>query len=853
MSGPASILSTVDNQPPGPHLDAFLALQRDALWSVDESLAVVYFNEPLRFLWKEQCGQRVNRGDNALDFAPDGEREEWSAGYQRALQGESVQLSWTVLADGEPRHLEVRLCPVVNYARTVGVAAHAYERADVTPSARSQPPLRRGVDPASVAKTAFLAHISHEIRTPLNAIVGMTELALGTELTHRQAEYLRIVKSNSDALLQLIGDILDFSKIEADQMVLDSVRCDLHEVLRAAVDSVAVQAHQKKLLLQFRVGESLRAVRTDPTRLRQIIVNLVSNAIKYTHEGSVRVSLDDVAADQDKAKIRIVVEDTGIGIDPRDHATVFSRFYRAAVTHSGRTSGTGLGLSITRSLVTLMGGRIGLRSRLGRGSTFTVEIPMELASSTEAMAIGNARVLVASTDDTGLTKALQEAGAEAHRCANGHEVLDALFREGMFDSVVLHPSLENPSAVTVASLIRENLRFASQFIVWWAPDGDAPSGAHLFDNAFYDLPEDLGTLALEVLPVPTLIDSELPESWLQRPARILLVEDSLDGAAAARGVLEREGHKVMVAYNGEEAVALYQTGTYDLVFMDVSMPEVDGLEATARIRAAEAVGRLSRTPIVAVTAHATDVAQRRCIRAGMDDFVTKPISGERINIAVRQHVRLEPQMLIVDDSVERLADLRDQLAKFGARVTEARTGHAAVELCNEHRFHVVIVDLETSSLDAFELGRRIRGVAGYGDTPIIALTEVQDRVDNFFDVRFDAYLEKPVEHLALVDLVRELLIREDQASLAPSIDDLVPTFLEARSRDVVELTEALELRDFETARRIGHQMKGCGTPYGFPLITELGMDLERAAADENVDAIVKAATALSALLAEAAG
>jgi len=848
MTGSTSILTNVDKEMLEPHLDAFLALQREAFWSVDENLEVVFVNEPLRFLWKEQSGRRVRRGDAVLDYAPTGEREVWSEAYQRALQGESVRLSWTVVAEGETRQLEVRLCPVVKFARTIGVAAHARDLLDEGTEGQSQTPLRRSVDAASVAKSAFLAHISHEIRTPLNAIVGMTELALGTDLNGRQAEYLRIVKSNSDALLQLIGDILDFSKIEADQMVLDKVRTDLHQVLRAAVDSVAVQAHQKKLLLQFRVGESLRLVVTDPTRLRQIIVNLLSNAIKYTHEGSVRVSLDDLAPGQEMAKIRIVVEDTGIGIDPREHRNVFSRFYRASVTHSGRTSGTGLGLSITRSLVSLMGGRIGLRSRLGRGSTFTVEIPMEVAPSAEAMAIGRSRILLASAADAGLAEPLEKAGAEVHCCHNGHEVLDALFRDGLFDSVILHPSLENPSAVSVASLIRENLRFAGQYLVWWAPDGRLPSGAHLFDNAFCDLPVDEADLASEVLPVPTLVDSKLPASWLQRSARILLVEDSVDGAAAARGVLERDGHKVVVAYNGEEAVARYQSGSFDLVFMDVSMPEVDGLEATARIRAAEAVGRLPRTPIVAVTAHATDVAQRRCIRAGMDDFVTKPISGDRINLAVRQHVRLEPQILIVDDVVGRLHALREQLVEFGARVTEAATGHSALEVCNDQRFHVVIVDLESESVDGFELARRIRGVGGYADTPLIGLTRSEAYLSDFVDIRFDAYLGKPVEQLALVDLIRELLAREDDGPLAPSIDDLVPTFLAARRKDVDVLEQALEEGDLETVRRLGHQMKGCGTPYGFPRITELGMELERAAIQEDMATITVSTGQLRALL-----
>jgi signal transduction histidine kinase/CheY-like chemotaxis protein len=838
------------NQLAGPHLDAFLSLQRDAFWSVDDSFAVVYFNEPLRFLWKELCGRRVNRGDDALAFAPVGEEEEWKNGYEKAFRGESVQLSWTVMVDGQTRQMGVRLCPVVNFARTVGVAAHAYEvqeDGEIEPNAT---PVRAGVDEASVAKTAFLAHISHEIRTPLNAIVGMTELALGTDLTSRQAEYLRIVKSNSDALLQLIGDILDFSKIEAHQMVLDSVPCDLHQLLRDAVDSVAVQAQQKKLLLQFRVGESLRPVLTDPTRLRQVILNLLSNAIKYTHTGSVRVSLEDVTPEAERATIRIEVEDTGIGIHPRDHRTVFSRFYRAAVTHSGRTSGTGLGLSITRSLVTMMGGRIGLRSHLGRGSTFTVEIPLEHAPSADSRALAGARVLVASERDASLATLLEDAGASVQACSNGHEVLDALFRRGTFDSVVLHQDLQNPTPVSVASLIRENLRFAGQYLVLWAPESGDLQGAHLFDNAIGSIPE-LSALASEILPVPTLIDSQVPDSWLQRPARILLVEDSVDGAAAARGVLERDGHIVVVAYNGEEAVARYRAGSFDLVFMDVSMPEVDGLEATARIRAAEGVRRLPRTPIVAVTAHATDVAQRRCIRAGMDDFVTKPISGDRINLAVRQHVRLEPHILVVDDSRSRLAEIRDHLVSAGGRVTEARTERAAIELCNDQGFHVVMVSLEASSLDGFGLGRRLRGVSGYEDTPIIGLTALSDDDDSCVDVRFDAYISRPFERLTLVPLLQDLLMRDEQEPTAPSIDDLVPTFLLARNRDVVQLGEALAQRDYDTARRIGHQMKGCGTPYGFPIISELGMDLERAAVSQDVDLMTRIATDLRILLASA--
>ena len=540
----------------------------------------------------------------------------------------------------------------------------ALER-DITRRRQTEEALRsakQSAEESSRAKSEFLANMSHEIRTPLNAILGMTELCLTTELTQDQLEYLRTVQSSADTLLQLLNDILDLSKIEAGRMEMEETDFNLAEVVRETLKALAVRAHEKRLELAVHMPMDMpQWLRGDPIRLRQVLFNLVGNAIKFTDRGEVVVEVEEQWSGEDEVGLHFSVGDTGIGIPAERLEQIFESFTQVDASMARRFGGTGLGLTITSQLLNLMNGRIWVRSKEGQGSTFHFTVRLrqgqqtsEVSSADESELMGKRALIV---DDNAanrriLDEMLKHWGVHTSLADSAESAIRALetaaTQNERFDIVLLDAMMPNIDGFQLAEAIHEREDLQADTVMMLS-SVDRPNSAArcramgitgylvkpisaigLLEAILQGLGSDTTSTPAEAVKRNGKKErSASPAAPAEKALRILVADDHAPNRDLAVEILRRRGHHCLSVSDGDEAVEAVQREDFDAILMDVQMPSMDGLTATREIRQLERAAG-GRTSIIALTAHALAGDREKCLSAGMDAYLAKPLHAREL-------------------------------------------------------------------------------------------------------------------------------------------------------------------------------------------------------------------------------
>ena len=661
----------------------------DLIWQVDLAGRWTFLNDVSREIYGLPPEELIGR--DAWQWVHPDSLAQAEEAWRTVLAGGSLDDVEIRHLDrrGEIRHLSFSARPVVDARGTV-VGARGMAR-DVTERVAARKALeeaRLAAERADRAKSAFLANMSHEIRTPLNGILGMVELLLDSELHPEQRRAAELVRQSGEALLTLLNDILDFSKIEAGRLEFEETDFELPALVESAVRLLGTRALPRGLELICDIRPEVpRWLRGDPGRLRQILNNLVGNAIKFTERGEVAVTVALESLEEDIARVRVSVRDTGIGITAEKLPLIFAEFTQADASTTRKYGGTGLGLAISRRLVQLMDGQLAVESEVGRGSVFRFTIPLRVAKggappvALADVKLKGLRTLVVDDNATNrriLSDMLKAAGMEIAEAENGKTGLEALRRavgaRRPFDLVLLDAQMPELDGYELAERVRADRRLRETRLMLLTSAGQPGDGQRCRElgiTGYFpkpvsrtDLLEAVAVIARGDRPAETLVTRHSIEEG-RRKLQILFAEDNPVNQQVGATMLRRRGHHVDVVADGRQAVEAVLRKPYDVVLMDVQMPDLDGLGATAEIRCDP---RFANLPIVAVTAHALKEERERCRVAGMNGYLSKPYKPHELFAAAEGWPAAEPA---VPTSTEPEAQSPVDLVSFRQAMAEA--------------------------------------------------------------------------------------------------------------------------------------------------------------------------------------
>ena len=765
----------------------------------------------------------------------------------------------------------------------------------------------------SRAKSEFLARMSHEIRTPMNGVLGMTELLRNTELSKKQKRFARTIYESAESLLHIINDVLDVSKIEAGKVELDVAPFNLRSLIEECLELLADPAHRKNLELVCAIPPGTHTlVEGDPLRIRQVLINLLSNAVKFTEEGEIVIRVIEIDSDDETIEFRIEVEDTGIGIKPENLEKIFEPFSQEDGSTTRRYGGTGLGLSICRQLLDLMGGEIGAESTPDEGCTFWLTVPLKKDLTEPQLmqqdVLMGKQVLIVDDNATNLETLrhqLESWMMQVTEACSGPEAMELLSQyahnETCCDVILLDLNMPEMDGIELAQGIRELEGGASVPILMLSSvssaDIDEDRSAAEIDAwltkpvrqaRLYDaLVSHLGRTSSEV-GQHSSADDELFEATNDdagRGLRVLLAEDNPVNQMVALGMLKELGHEATAVADGSEAVAALKEQEFDVVLMDCQMPVLDGYAATQQIRQWEAEEDGSAVPIIALTANALSGDKERCLGAGMNDYLRKPMTIEGLaeklagNAGHPAAGEGDASILIVDDNVINQKVTEAIVNELGYSAVVVSDGNEALQAMGTTEFDLILMDCHMPVRDGYETTREIRRLEQEASSdhhiPIVALTAdlMQSNRKRCLSCGMDDYVTKPFteEQLRVVlarwlsdsdadDAAREVAIDSDgfsaltESIALASIDklaldeitrlddspgnslvrEIVVSYCAVSTKLILQLRAAVSDRDAGEIEVLAHSLKGSSGQIGAILLATLCEQLISCAKNNNL-------------------